>query len=403
MATKKTIINAVSLDVPADKKAEMGKPLVIQLAPFGEYPNTADGEDENGKPVKRDVVQKVDEQAVDTLVSNFKDKVLVDADHSSALSTDTKAMAWVVKLFKDPEKGLMAEIEPTSEGVEKINGKVYRFVSAEWTLDDDDRPVELVAVGLTNRPNLPVSPMLNSQAAKNTPPGTDTANVGVTDKGSGSTANAGEGNGGGKENTPANTQGDNQEPTTKKETHTMDFRELLGLTSEATDEEVKAAIEALKATAKAFESVKGVLQSPDASNEEVVNGVTELVETAKNAVEQVEAAEAEKLNCEANEFVAQNEDVIPEEAVESVKEEYKADPEAAKKTVANFRLVAEKRERVLNAKHEEALKAAKATQHFKASNAAAKKPTVVNMKDALAKCNGDPDAEIKALEEMANQ
>ena len=436
MTTKKVITNAVAFDLPAEKSAEVGKPLVIQLAPVGEYPQwvedetaqdgkrviskVVDGqtveeevEDPTARDGRREVVQKVDEQAIDALIAHFDPnrKVLVDADHSSELSTDTRAMAWVARLFKDDAKGLMAEIEPTSIGAETINGKVYRFVSAAWTLDDDNRPEELVSVGLTNRPNLPVAPMLNSQAGNKTQPGATAANAdGVTAKVPSATANAEENKGTAATPTPK------QEPeiTThkpKKETHDMDIRAKLGLPADAKDEDVEQAFDALVAKCGVVEQVQNALGIDTKSTpEETVEAVNKLIQNCgdlqtanadlQGKADELETLKAEKLDNEANTFVTQNEDVIPEEAKETLKEEFKANPEAAQKTVANFRLVAKKA--VANAqtpkKPGEPVKT-----HTRVENAAAKKPTIINMKDALASCGGDPEKEIKALEEMADK
>lgn len=438
MATKTVLTNAVAFDCPADKAAEVGKPLVIQLAPVGEYPQwvddkTAQGgkrkvikvvdgqavEEEIDDPTanegRREVVQKVDEQAIDALISHFdpNKKVLVDADHSSELSTDTRAMAWVVRLFKDDTKGLMAEIEPTSIGAETINGKVYRFVSAAWTLDDDNRPEELVSVGLTNRPNLPVAPMLNSRTGNKTQPGATAVNAedGVTAKVPSATAKA-------EENAvTAATPTPNQEPeiTThkpKKETHDMDIRAKLELPAEATDEDVEQAIDALVAKCGVVEQVQNALGIDTKSTpDETVEAVNRLVQNCgdlqttnadlQGKADELETLKAEKLNNEADTFVAQNEDVIPEEAKETLKEEYKANPEAAQQTVANFRLVAKKA--VANAQPAQKPSLIVAKTHVRVENAAAKKPVTLNMKDALAACGGDPEKEIKALEEMADK
>ena len=239
----KVITNAVQAEMPTNLKAEVGKPLVINLAPPGEYPQTIDDPEADGG--RREVNQILDEQAIDTLISNFKNKVLVDADHSSETSTDTKAMAWVTRLFKDPEKGLMAEIEPTSIGAENINGKVYRFVSGAWTLDDDGRPIELVSIGLTNRPNLPVAPIINSAAVNTSDPGTvDPNGNSVTDDVQ-SAANAEPTDGVAE---PVVDPADPQEPDPTAENSDQDptnegnnqmieqLKQKLGLAPEATDE-----------------------------------------------------------------------------------------------------------------------------------------------------------------------
>lgn len=425
--------NAALLDT-----AEAGKPIVIQLAPVGEYPQwvedetaqdgkrviskVVDGqiveeevEDPTARDGRREVVQKVDEQAIDALIAHFdpKKKVLVDADHSSELSTDTRAMAWVARLFKDDAKGLMAEIEPTSLGAETINGKVYRFVSAAWTLDDDNRPEELVSVGFTNRPNLPVAPMLNSQAGNKTQPGATAANAdGVTAKVPSATANAEEVKGTAATPTPTKQGPEITTHQPKKGTHDMDIRAKLGLPADAKDEDVEQAVDALVAKCGVVEQVQNALGIDTKSTpEETVETVNRLIQNCgdlqtanadlQGTADELETLKAEKLDDEADDFVAQNGDVIPDEAKETLKEEYKADPEAAQKTVANFRLVAKKA--VANAQPQKKLAEPAAKTHVRVENAAAKKPVALNMKEALAACGGDPEKEIKALEEMADK
>ena len=257
--TRKVITNAVQAEMPEGLKAEVGKPLVINLAPPGEYPQTVDDPEADGG--SREVKQILDEKAIDTLIENFKDKVLVDADHSSETSTNTKAMAWVTRLFKDPEKGLMAEIEPTTIGAENINGRVYRFVSGAWTLDDDGRPLKLVSIGLTNKPNLPVAPMLNSAAAeKKDASGTEpaTADGGVTkDDPIATPTNADEVDENGKkqgEVTPPSDESHNDSTeladaaTNEEGTLNMDIRAKLNLAPEATDKEVEQALKSCSPT-----------------------------------------------------------------------------------------------------------------------------------------------------------
>jgi phage I-like protein len=360
--SKQVIRNAVTTALPemGDGKAEAGKPLVIQLAPHGEYPQFVD--DDNAEGGQRKVVQILDDDAMDALISNFKDKVLVDADHSSEISTDTKAMAWVTRLFKDPEKGLMAEIEPTTIGADTINGKVYRFVSGAWTLDDAGRPQELVSIGLTNKPNLPVAPMLNSAAAGDKPKETpeagtvdDATSSGVTPEGADDKGDAapvatnGGADGAGQPESTAVPSNDNNQPE-NTEGLTMDkVKELLGLPAEATDEEVFQAIEALKGDSEFAENVRNALNMDDEEvagaaegetlNEKALDALNAVLNQCGDLQAQNAEMEEAKLNAEADELIAENEDVIPEDMVEEVKAEYVEDPEAARETVANFRKV----------------------------------------------------------------
>lgn len=394
----KVITNAVQSEVPADLEAEVGKPLVINLAPQGEYPQTIDDPDAEGG--RREVNQILDEQAIDTLISNFKEKVLVDADHSSETSTNTKAMAWVTRLFKDPERGLMAEIEPTTIGAENINGKVYRFVSGAWTLDDDGRPVELVSIGLTNRPNLPVSPIINSEVPGKGNAGTVDSNDGVTHEEPSATGVAngdGEpaGNPAGSQSNPNDTTVANDDQSNQGEKMDINaIKEKFGLPADATDEELIAAIDAVLAKCEGMESVQNALGlEPTASNEEVAECLNAVLENCGTLQAQNEEQEREILANEADQLIAENEDVIPEESVEEIREEYIEDPEKARETVANMRRVYERA--VANSQ-----RGVQTVRTPVVNFRTAKKPTAINMESVLADCDGDPEKENAKLRAM---
>lgn len=410
---KNVIINsAASAQLP--DTAEVGKPITIQLAPAGEYPQFVDdGVDVDGKPLQKEVVQILDDKAMQTLVANFeKEKaeaeakgqrygVLVDADHSSETSTNTAAMGWVTKLYIDPDKGLMAEIDPTSLGAEKINGKVYRFVSGAWTLDDDNRPETLVSIGLTNKPNLPVAPMIN--AAKTTPDNKDDAGsagnaepVAVThdnpddggvEKPTGENAEV--------QTAEDSAQHDNSEST--KGAINMDLKEKLGLPPEATDAEVDGAIDALIARCSAMEQVRNALGMDEtAANEEIVEAVNAVVNQCGELQAKNEEAEKAQLNAEAEEFVKENEEVIPEDMTDEIKEEYVEDKEKAEATVANFRKVHERA--ILNAA-KGATKKAEEPKKPALNWREAKKPAL-NFSEALAAADGDPEKENEIIKNM---
>ena len=410
------ITNAATAQLP--DSAELGKPITIQLAPEGRYPQIVD--DDSAEGGQREVVQVLDRQAMDTLVANFdkaraeaeakgqKYGVLVDADHSSETSTNTAAMGWVTKLFVDPEKGLMAEIDPTSEGVEKINGKVYRFVSGAWTLDDDDRPVELVSIGLTNKPNLPVAPMINSaaKAADKDAPGTPPTGEGVTGAQVGDAAAAGKGNDatGEKTDTPpdnaaqnAGADGSGDGTDTKEEEDMNEIKTLLGLPEEATEEDIAAAVSALVERCKGVEEVTNALGlDKTATNEEILEAVNAVVNQCGDLQAKNEEIEKEKLEGEAETLVADNEDVLPEEIREEIKEEYIEDPEKAKETVANYRRIYERA--VINAARAGAGEP-KVRTAVVFRNSEARRPSV-GIAGIVADCAGDPVAINAAIAKM---
>ena len=67
-------------------------------------------------------------------------------------------------LRSDPGLGPVGVFRLTEAGAEAVNSREYRFVSVCWFLGDDGRPFKLDSVALTNRPNLPVRPVLNRVA-----------------------------------------------------------------------------------------------------------------------------------------------------------------------------------------------------------------------------------------------
>lgn len=378
-----------------------GDEIEVQLAPRGAYPQIVDG---------KEVLQIVDDSAVKALIDNFNAEkeaarargenyqVLVDADHASETGDTTKAMAWIDRLFDDPDRGLVGVFVFTKEGADAVSGRAYRFISPAWTLTDDGHPERLVSVGMTNRPNLPVSPMLNMKAARSPKAGTAATNA-VAD---GVTPDAGErkdadmdGRKAGADRTDAAESGAKPQ---EEGTPTMDIKEKLGLPAEATDEEVEQALDAILAKCGGMEDVQNALGlDPACANEDViaaVNAVLEQSEALQNAQRELDELKTAQRNAEAEEFVKENADVIPDEDAEAVREQYAEDPEAAKSAVANMRRVYARA--VANAQKAETAKRKPAALNFRA----AKAPVAINMETMLADCGGDPEKENAKLRAM---
>ena len=198
--------NAVALNCNLTNLSA-GTTLAVQLSPFGEFA-LHDGGKMNG------TVQHCTRAAFEAMVANWKaagsPEILVDVDHNSATGRSTEAAAWA-KNLRVEDFGLCADFELTPRGRELIGGRQYRFVSPGWTLAADGTPLALCSVGLTNTPNLPVKPVVNADDA------------------------------GGR---------DPDDPKPDKEGHpTMDIQMIaaaLGLPETATEEEILAAVKAMK-------------------------------------------------------------------------------------------------------------------------------------------------------------
>ena len=193
----------------------MSKPIAIvagqpevwaQLCPFGEF---------LGRTGKVEVLQICDQAAFDSVVANFSGEILVDAEHNSLHETgDTVAYGWITGLRTDPTDGLMACLRLTDLGEADVVNRRRRYLSPVWPLDRDGRPESLASVALTNRPNIRMRPVLNKASL---------------------------------ESIPAPTAGSTTTQTQR--TINMDLKKIavaLGLTEEATVEEVLAAVEAAK-------------------------------------------------------------------------------------------------------------------------------------------------------------
>ena len=259
------------------KSVKGGEEIDVLVSPLGTFPHP-DGE------------QLCTREAFDALVAKWeedgKPEILVDFDHASEMGGPTEAAAWATNLTSD-EDGLHATFRMTDKGAEALSATRYRYLSPAWYVDEEGHPTELSTIALTNRPNLPVPRLLNRKPDAEPAPA---QNAEAGDAHLPDPAGAGEGNPPDEGN------------TTEPQKNDMDkLREILGLAAEATDEEVLAAVDALRAERDQLRSEK----------------------------EQMEAAAKEAaLDAEADKFVAEQGDKIADK--EACKNAYKRDPEGTR-------------------------------------------------------------------------
>jgi hypothetical protein len=259
------------------KSVKSGEEISVLVSPIGTFPHP-DGE------------QHCTREAFDALVAKWeadgKPEILVDFDHASEMGGATEAAAWATELTSEDD-GLHAVFRMTDKGAEALTATRYRYLSPAWYVDEEGHPTELSTIALTNRPNLPVPRLLNRKPDAEPAPAQN--------------AEAGEANlpdpaGAGEGNPPE------EGNTTEPQKNDMDkLREMLGLAAEATDEEVLAAVDALRAERDQLRSEK----------------------------EQMEAAAKEAaLDAEADKFVEEQGDKIADR--DACKNAYKRDPEGTR-------------------------------------------------------------------------
>ena len=139
-----------------EKTAKME--LEVQVAPFGEY----DGYIRCGEEKARKITQVLDRAAFERIIDAIEgQEILIDADHQSEEGGSTRAYGWARDFRIDDERGLIATFALTDVGEEAIGCREYRFVSPTFQVDEDGKILSLLSIALTNKPNLPVSCVLN--------------------------------------------------------------------------------------------------------------------------------------------------------------------------------------------------------------------------------------------------
>ena len=155
-------------DIEYDYSAD----TLVKISPIGKFA----GSSPDGK--KR--VEIIDEQSVMQMAKQTEE-ILLDKDHESMRGPEgrnTEAYGWISGLkaivgLGDMD-GLYGSIKWNPNGIQLAKDRVYRFLSPVFELDAEGRAVKLVNVALTNRPALPLPPIINSEAE-------DEKNISITD------------------------------------------------------------------------------------------------------------------------------------------------------------------------------------------------------------------------------
>lgn len=161
-----------------------------QLAPFGDYAGTAMLRQSDGSIKKFPAFQRLDKQAADGMVANFKSAwqrvkryftgcpIYVGHPDVPAFANDypDKVSKGMITDLAVRDDGLYCKPVFTNEGSDLVETKRYRAFSGYWSADPVGeengkqiyRPDLLKSAGLTNKPNLPVH--LMNEASQQKPP-----------------------------------------------------------------------------------------------------------------------------------------------------------------------------------------------------------------------------------------
>lgn len=129
----------------------------VQICPFGEFPNG-----DRPQHCTREALAEV----VADWTANGAREILCDFEHQSEAggTSDTSAAAWISNLHVDPARGLVGDFKFTDLGADAVTNRRLRFLSVGWFVNKATRtPMRITSVALTNRPNIPVEPVLNRE------------------------------------------------------------------------------------------------------------------------------------------------------------------------------------------------------------------------------------------------
>lgn len=118
--------------------AHLGKKEKIKISPCGAFSGI------DGREFKLDslkVLKRLREKGRD---------LMLDKDHQ-----DKEALGWFdLNSFEARDDGIYAELELNSIGKSLVDDKVYRYISPAYLKDESGEIVDIVSIGLVNRPNL---------------------------------------------------------------------------------------------------------------------------------------------------------------------------------------------------------------------------------------------------------
>jgi len=136
-----------------------------QIVPLGEFRNMGEVA---GK--EQEMLQVIDDVALDAMADGVADELLVDYDHfSSDPEQSSRAAGWITGVQKRTD-GLYAQIRWSAPGEADVKGGAFRYISPEfdkavplggmrW------RPVRLSGAAITNKPNMKtLKPLSNRES-----------------------------------------------------------------------------------------------------------------------------------------------------------------------------------------------------------------------------------------------
>lgn len=137
---------------------ELGIPERIQLLPAGEFILGRDGR----KWTKRDA------EAIAKKSNEYLTNHPIDENHATDLKApkgeSSPAMGWFSSVYAETDGSVWAQAEWTDKGKQTLQAKEYRYLSPVFENDTSGEVVKILRAALTNRPNLELPNLNNTQS-----------------------------------------------------------------------------------------------------------------------------------------------------------------------------------------------------------------------------------------------
>lgn len=154
-------LNGAPVAFQTDGQFRMPEDGSYQVVPYGECRHFLNEDDPLYERFQTSqITQVLDRQAAEAMVDHFSGEPLIDYEHRSLTSDDSRAAGWIQSL-EVREDGLYMKVRWATQGEEDVRSGAYRYLSPVFPVDsleplggDRYRPQELLGAGLTNTPRL---------------------------------------------------------------------------------------------------------------------------------------------------------------------------------------------------------------------------------------------------------
>jgi phage I-like protein len=145
----------MSFSISAFREPFVSPPSEVQLIPYGRHSTS-----------KGDFV--LDRNSVDAIIKDFQSRqndMVLDYEHQTLTGSEAPAAGWIKRLINRGSDGIWAVVQWTPRAIEYLRNREYRYISPVFLKRaSDGRVMRLINAALTNQPAIDgMVPVVNKQ------------------------------------------------------------------------------------------------------------------------------------------------------------------------------------------------------------------------------------------------